>query len=307
MDFVESYLVEVQRHLPEKQRRDILRELRTTLEEQIHELADEQHRPPTDEDELKVLGEFGHPLKVASGYRDQRYLIGPELYPTYLYVLKLVLVISFVAQLVGGFAAVAFIEQWEFSLFDAFFSMLNVLGWVAVIVTLVFIVLEYSGEKLNWYDNWKPNSLSRANVSVANKSDVISNFVTEGVFLLWWNDVLFPTFGEGFPLALSASWDVFYWPLNIIFGVAFVLHAVTLLRGLWRRPGLLIETSINVALLAILFVLLSSGRLVDVDLPHDGAVEAVQWTVKVVLLVIAGFTAWDIWLAMRQLRGMRSI
>lgn len=311
MELIESYLVAMQQHLPELQRADIVRELRATLEEEVYDLAAEQNRDPTGDDELAVLAKLGHPMKVAGGYREQRYLIGPDLFPTYLHVLKMVVVIAFIGQLLVGFAA-AFVAQWEVSLFSAFASMIELLVWVTIVVTLVFVSLEYSGEKLNWYDAWDPTSLNRDAAGVVNRSDVITNFITEGVFLLWWNDVLvaqnwLPIFGEGFPLTLSMAWDTLYWPLNIIFGVAFALHAHTLLRGLWYRFGLMLEAAINFALLAIVFVLLYSGTLIDVDLAMDGAVKAIQWSMSVTLLVIAGFIAWDAWLALRQLRSMRSL
>jgi len=310
MDLVESYLVEVQQHLPKVQRRDIVRELRTTIEEQVSDHADALGRLPSRDDELVVLADFGHPLKVASGYREQRYLIGPEIFPSYLRTLKLVLAIALIAQFVVSFVA-AYFAEWHVSIWGLIDSAISVFAWVLVVVTLVFIAIEYSGEKLNWYADWKPTSLNSDTTSVASRRDIISNFVTEGVFLLWWNDILrvqswLPELGAEFPLCLSVVWDVFHWPLNIIFGIAFVLHAYTLLRGVWHRMGLLTEIASNVALLAAGFVLLSSADLIDIDLQTHSVVNAIQWTVKSIILVIAGFCGWDAWVALRQLRGMTS-
>jgi hypothetical protein len=64
----------------------------------------------------------------------------------------------------------------------------------------------------------------------------VTNVITEGVFLLWWNHAFeaqnwLPEFGDGFPLALSPAWDIFFWPLNVIVGIAFFLHAYALIRG----------------------------------------------------------------------------
>jgi hypothetical protein len=70
--------------------------------------------------------------------------------------------------------------------------------------------------------------------------------------------------------------------------------------------GLLTEIASNVALLAAGFVLLSSADLIDIDLQTHSVVNAIQWTVKSIILVIAGFCGWDAWVALRQLRAMMS-
>ncbi len=68
MRLIESYLSEVGRHLPKKQRSDILNELRVSLEEQVLDAAGET--PPDLDDEKKVINGLGHPLQVASGFQE---------------------------------------------------------------------------------------------------------------------------------------------------------------------------------------------------------------------------------------------
>ena len=77
MQLIESYLSEIERFLPAGQRADILGELRSSLEEQVLELAGD-NEPGLDEQKT-VINRLGHPMSIASGYQAQRYLIGPEL------------------------------------------------------------------------------------------------------------------------------------------------------------------------------------------------------------------------------------
>lgn len=83
MDLIERYVKAVSRRLPEKRRADVEAELRSA----IMDVAD--GRGATTEDEVAaVLREFGDPATVAAGYDPSgQYLIGPELYPSYLRIL----------------------------------------------------------------------------------------------------------------------------------------------------------------------------------------------------------------------------
>ena len=101
MQLVNAYLAEVGRYLPPEQRSDIVGELRDDILEQLAALAEPEGRVPELADERQVLTALGHPLKVASAYKPQRYLVGPGLYPAYLKTLKtsLCLVLALVVLL----------------------------------------------------------------------------------------------------------------------------------------------------------------------------------------------------------------
>ena len=92
MQLIESYLFEVGRYLPEDQRDDILSELRSSLEEEIREAAGTD--TPNREQIETVLNRYGHPINVASAYKEPRYLIGPELYPAFIETLSTVFTVS---------------------------------------------------------------------------------------------------------------------------------------------------------------------------------------------------------------------
>ena len=149
MELVESYLNEVGRFLPEEQRSDILSELQDAIVGEVEGSGESAGRLPNEEDEKLVLARFGHPLKVASRYQTQKYLIGPDLYPAFIHTLKVVFVVALVAQVVVALIA-AQTSDWQIGPGAMLAVVVEMVVWVAAIVVLVFIAIEYSGERLRW-------------------------------------------------------------------------------------------------------------------------------------------------------------
>ena len=306
MSYVDSYLAQVGRHLSARQRDDILRELRSSIEDQITDLAG--NREPGHNDEKAVLRRLGHPLKVASGYSDPRYLIGPELFPFFLQTLKTVLLVVGliqVAVVMTAYVSTGYTTQ----LAHLFTGVFDTLLWASVITLVVFVSIEYSGDQLGWYDSWKPESLSLTDSAPINRSDLMTNLITEAVFLLWWNNVLIlqrwlPGPNGDVTISLTAVWDVLYWPLNLLFGSWLVLHLAVLLRGLWRPIMLWLELALGCAGLAVSIWLLSHRPLMTVTgNAGDNAEVIVNRVVISVIVVCAVAIVWDMWLASTRLLG----
>lgn len=84
----DRYVHEVVRRIPADQRADVADELRTT----IADTADARDAADPEAAERAVLTEMGDPIRLAAKYADRPLaLIGPELYPAYLRLLKLLL------------------------------------------------------------------------------------------------------------------------------------------------------------------------------------------------------------------------
>jgi hypothetical protein len=89
MDMLETYLDAVAAQLPRDAADDIVAELRDTLLSQFEEREEALGRPLTDEEREEVLRTMGHPLVVAARYRKgPQMLIGPELFPYWLFAVK---------------------------------------------------------------------------------------------------------------------------------------------------------------------------------------------------------------------------
>ncbi|MCR9262135.1 MAG: hypothetical protein NXH95_20660 [Pseudomonadaceae bacterium] len=311
MQLVESYLYEVGRFLPKEERDELLADLRDDILGEVEGLAEAAGRPPELTDEQVVIARFGHPLKAAGRYQTPRALIGTELYPAFTHTLKVVFSVAFfglvLVWLIGAEAA-----DWRLGPFQLLGLAIEVLLWVFASVVLVFVAIEYSGERLRWYENWQPSELSSTSLGVINRQDVITNLISEGFFLLWWNNVVvlmqfLPEGASAQVIALAPIWETFFWPLNILFGALFLLHFYVLVRGVWLRPVLIAEVVGNTALLAIAAVLLTSGDLLVLnDGFPNGFTSNAQLVVKVALLVVCAATIWDIWLAFKTFRGAAS-
>lgn len=89
-DLVERYVHQVGRYLPKKERADIEAELRSLIQDQ---LDDRFEGSPSQADIASVLTELGDPRQMAASYNREQYLVGPDLYPYMMMILRHVWVI----------------------------------------------------------------------------------------------------------------------------------------------------------------------------------------------------------------------
>ena len=101
MQLLDSYLKGVKRCLPRAQAADIIKELSDDLRSQLEEKESALGRPMTDEEVAAFLMQHGDPMAVARRYRQDSpsltigwELIGPELFPMYVIILCVNLVIT---------------------------------------------------------------------------------------------------------------------------------------------------------------------------------------------------------------------
>ena len=81
MDMIERYLAAIARELPPAKRADVIEELRDLLLSRV-EAREAALGRKLDKAELQaLLRDFGHPLIVASRYRERQWLVGPEVFP----------------------------------------------------------------------------------------------------------------------------------------------------------------------------------------------------------------------------------
>jgi hypothetical protein len=101
MELIDAYVTEVGRHLPEKQRADIQREIRSMIEDTLEDESTNQGRPADEELLVSILKGLGSPQKLAASYAPPAYLVGPALYPWYVLSLKVVLGIVLALGAIG--------------------------------------------------------------------------------------------------------------------------------------------------------------------------------------------------------------
>src|ERR1700761_5568381 len=110
MDLVNEYLRAVAALLPKAQRDDIIAELRDTILSQVEEREAELGRPLTDDEVEALLREVGHPVVIAARYSDgPQHVVGPTLYPYWLFVVKAAILLQvFVALVVIAIRTLTF-------------------------------------------------------------------------------------------------------------------------------------------------------------------------------------------------------
>ena len=110
MDLIEEYLKAVAALLPKAQREDIVAELRDIILTRKEEREAELGRTLTEGEIEALLREVGHPVVVAARYGEgPQHVVGPMLYPYWLFAVKVVLVIqAIVASVVFVVSSLAY-------------------------------------------------------------------------------------------------------------------------------------------------------------------------------------------------------
>ena len=144
MELLDRYLQAVRKHLPWQRQDDIIAELRANLEAQLEDKETELGRPLTQQGAEEWLKQIGSPIQVAARYQRQQYLIGPALFPTYSYILRLVLTWLTVIYAIATAVNIVASHQGGGAVLQAALR----LPWMwltnAAIVTLIFALIELS-------------------------------------------------------------------------------------------------------------------------------------------------------------------
>jgi hypothetical protein len=163
MELLDQYLKSIRSCLPPAQRDDIINELSENIYAQIEDKEAEMGKPLNTGDMQVILKQLGHPLLVASRYRqDQRNVafgrqwIGPVLFPFYIKVLSfnlgftgIVILIVLTALFASGHSVTVIS-----TLSTLLYQFLIQFG----VITLVFAIADRHWTKFP--DRWDPQGLT---------------------------------------------------------------------------------------------------------------------------------------------------
>ncbi len=147
MELLDRYLQAVKKHLPWQRQDDIIAELRANLEAQLEDKEAPLGRPLTKEEAEEWLKQMGSPIQVAARYQRQQYLIGPAIFPTYSYILRLVLTWVTVIYVIANAVAIAVSNQGGEGVLRAALRLPEIWLINAGVVTLIFAVIELTGAR----------------------------------------------------------------------------------------------------------------------------------------------------------------
>ncbi len=224
MDLIDRYLNAVAAQLPQDERADIVAELRDLILSRFEAKEEELGRALSEDEQEAILHEIGHPLVVAARYRKgPDSLVGPELFPYWLFGVKagllILLAVQAITLLIHLVAGPADAGQAIGQAFHGFFgSALTLIG----AATLAAAVAEHYGVRPKWLTRWRVRDLaafglsdpaawgaSAAGTPTARATwtprkartwpggEHLFSLLATGLFVLWWIGLLdIPVFGE---------------------------------------------------------------------------------------------------------------
>ncbi|MBN8815724.1 MAG: hypothetical protein J0J06_09780 [Sphingomonas sp.] len=269
MDLIDRYLAAIRWNLPrEANADDVIAELRDVIASQIEDREDALGRPLGEKEVSAILRDFGHPLAVAARYGAQQSLIGPDLFPFYWFVLKVVLAIVLAVGVLSNLADVVFGGK---SLAHALAGATGGLWWSllgnAALVTLGFAVLERTGWLNAYLQKWKPEELPNlADLKVKPQSAWNSAFeVAAGiVIILWWVGMIHVplawTDEKGLTLTPAPVWATLWTPMLALMIAHLIYNVVRWVRPRWKATRALLGVGTTAGALALLVVIYRAGR-----------------------------------------------
>lgn len=286
MDLIDRYLTAIRWNLPRGSNADdILAELRDVIGNRIEEREDRLGRPLGDKEVGAVLQEFGHPLVVAARYGNQQWLIGPDLFPFYLFALKVVLAISLLLTLLSGAGDIVAganpIQSVAHVLHAAWWSLLGHAG----LVTLVFAVMERTGWLTDRLNRWSPEHLPDLSEFTAKSKpksgwEAVVELVVGVAFILWWAGLIpLPivyTDVKGLTLTPDPIWTAMWWPILALLIARLVFNMVQWVRPGWRSARAVLSIGTAAAALAILGIVYQAGHWITASsatIPADRIAE----------------------------------
>lgn len=279
MKYINLYLQEIERRLPMRNREDILREIRSTLMDMIEDRNPNPGQAADEETIKAVLSEFGSPRKVANQYSQHHYLIGPTLFPVYLQVLKIVLIVVAGLNVLGLVISIVSQSGVNASMFTAiaevigglFSSLFTAFG----IVTLSFASIERTTPdswKVKIEQDWTPDDLLKAETRKTVKITelafeitftlafiVLINFFLDRIGIYYLGDsgwVSAPILNENFlryiPWITTA---------NVL---SIVLDLYLVRQGYWDKMATIGKLFINIFTIAINFAILTGPEIITI-------------------------------------------
>jgi hypothetical protein len=280
MRIIDLYVSEVGRRLPAKIRSDIEAELKSTLLDMLEDKSQKENRAADESLAKELLKEYGSPEKVASTYLPEKYLISPRIYPTFVMILKIVLVVLLFASVLGmgvqlGQSAFS-LEQSAVLVGKTFLGLfqaaIQALGTLVIVFTLVERFMPTANQMTS---DWKPDDLLKIEEPDKVKMvEVILSIVFTTLALVIFN--FYPNLisvyireGNGwvsYPILTAAFFRLLLW-LNIIWVLEITLNGLVLRDGIWTKTTRLFEIGIHLLNVALLVVMATGPSIVQ--LPVD--------------------------------------
>lgn len=289
-DMIERYIYEVTKRVPQETRDEIRMELQGLIDDMCA-----AERCSVEE----ALQKLGSPAEFAKRYREENnYLIGPEYYDNYIWLLKIALFGIGISAIISAIAqGMIDVESWSGFFTNFFFELFSTFinGTISMvgIVTIIFAVLERQKVRIDikpeekWsvddlsknvasVKSWTPSSLPPIpdKRAIIKRSDSVVSIVFLTIFaaLLWFAPQLFGIFHyDGSKLQSIAcvfnlnEWDSIAPVFIFCLLIALIDEIVRLVTGYYCKPVLYSNIICNALQFAGALVLLKFMPLFNMN------------------------------------------
>lgn len=295
---IDRYVFTAVRSVPEKQRTDIDRELRASIDDAVDARveAGEERDAAID----ATLRELGDPRRLADQYSDRpQYLLGPELYPIWLRIMKMLYTIVLPIVIVVLAAIQAIVDPNIGRIIGSSIGLtLTVAAHMLFWTTGAFWILERTGngrEELT-DGEWTPKDLPKYEPRSMTIPQVAAEIVWPVILTAALVLQQFTFTGE--PVLDPANWS-FWWPFLIVLFALKVAYVVWVYRrSAWTRAVTAVNTVIALATSIPVVWLLAEDRFFNpewIDSLNWGEIDNPgMWLTRIVMLSVIGGAAYDI-------------
>jgi hypothetical protein len=280
MKLIELYLEEIRRQLPSRNRDDILKEIQSTLMDTIEDRNPNPGQEPDEETIKTVLKEFGAPRQVARQYGAKNYLVGPRMFPVYLRVLRIVLIVVAAFNVVGLIVAVVNHTGFDSGLLEAVLQLvgglISSLFTAFGVVTLSFLGIERAVPE-NWKskidEDWQPEDLLKEEdheqVKIFELAIEITGsliFITLINFFLDKIGIYYLADGRWVSAPLLNDFFLRYIPWITAYNIVDIALDLYLLRlGVWNKTATVIKVLNNAFKIAVTYAIIVGPAVITVD------------------------------------------
>lgn len=343
MDLLDRYLAAVAALLPKAQREDIVAELRDILLNQLEAREAELGRPLKDAEVEAVLKAFGHPIAVAGRFGTPRSLIGPELYPFYMFGVKAALLLAAVVSLLPVVGAVLTghgdvahaLSRILANFINLGLTLIGALTVFAAATERGWIKLDKSTADWRVADLPRLDRLGQAGwagawwrsgswdlggwglpdpggLGLKTRFEALFELAVTVLFVLWWTGLVAAPWLVASPhgeLTLSGNpiWVTLHTPILVWALVQVASSLTAVIRPDWVRARAALEIVCNLGGLAFVAVLWGAGRLVlvsgDLVTPRMERLQTVLDQSFHIALIVAA----AIWIAMLARNAWRLV
>lgn len=245
-DLIDRYLGAVAALLPKAQRQDIVAELRDLIINRVEEQEGRLGRPLDKREMEALLREIGHPIAVAGRYGPRRALIGPEIYPFWLFGVKVMLAIAAIAAVIPAAVLLATGQGNQHTVPGLFYDFIPTALSLVGCATLIGAAVERGWIKVDELGRWKASDLPHIpegrKLFVKSRFDGLFELIAMALFIAWWTGAArFPvsaviSVGRGDVKAeLAPVLLALWWPILALAIAQVISSLILVIKPGWAR------------------------------------------------------------------------